>query len=149
MCAQVILSNRRDAHDWDRINMLHRMGASTVGIRANIAAYHHGESWLDELLPYLRANRDHLARALPELAPGVEVNAPDGTYLSWVDFRALALPSEPAEYLLSKAKVALSPGIPFGAAVGSGFARLNFATTRAILDRAIEAIAAALRDIID
>ncbi|KAO02717.1 hypothetical protein [Mycobacterium tuberculosis] len=124
-------------------------GASTVGIRANIAAYHHGESWLDELLPYLRANRDHLARALPELAPGVEVNAPDGTYLSWVDFRALALPSEPAEYLLSKAKVALSPGIPFGAAVGSGFARLNFATTRAILDRAIEAIAAALRDIID
>ncbi len=113
------------------------------------AAYHHGESWLDELLPYLRANRDHLARALPELAPGVEVNAPDGTYLSWVDFRALALPSEPAEYLLSKAKVALSPGIPFGAAVGSGFARLNFATTRAILDRAIEAIAAALRDIID
>lgn len=36
-----------------------------------------------------------------------------------------------------------------GAAVGSGFARLNFATTRAILDRAIEAIAAALRDIID
>ncbi|COY46389.1 aminotransferase [Mycobacterium tuberculosis] len=33
--------------------------------------------------------------------------------------------------------------------MGSGFARLNFATTRAILDRAIEAIAAALRDIID
>jgi cysteine-S-conjugate beta-lyase len=43
-----------------------------------------------------------------------------------------------------KAKVALSPGIPFGAAVGSGFARLNFGTTRAILDRAIEAIAAAV-----
>ncbi|TRL38663.1 aminotransferase class I/II, partial [Mycobacterium tuberculosis] len=36
---------------WDRINMLHRMGASTVGIRANIAAYHHGESWLDEPSP--------------------------------------------------------------------------------------------------
>lgn len=35
--------------------------------------------------------------------------------------------------------MALSPGIPFGAAVGSGFARLNFATTRAILDRAIDA----------
>jgi len=28
--------------------------------------------------------------------------------------------------------------------VGSGFARLNFGTTRAILDRAIEAIAAAV-----
>jgi cysteine-S-conjugate beta-lyase len=149
MCAQVILSNRRDADDWDRINMLHRMGTSTVGIRANIAAYHHGAPWLDELLPYLQANRDQLVRALPELVPGVKVTAPEGTYLSWVDFRALDLPSEPAELLLSKAKVALSPGIPFGATVGSGCARLNFGTTRAILDRAIDAIAAALRDIAD
>jgi len=38
--------------------------------------------------------------------------------------------------------VALSPGIPFGA--GPGFARLNFGTTGAILDRAIDAMAAAL-----
>jgi cystathionine beta-lyase len=83
-------------------------------------------------------------RALPELVPGVKVNAPEGTYLSWVDFRGLHLPAEPAEYLLGKAKVALSPGIPFGAAVGCGFARLNFGTTRAILDQAIEAIAAAV-----
>ena len=51
---------------------------------------------------------------------------------------------ESREQLLSTAKVALSPGIPFGATVGSGFARLNFATTRAILDRAISAIAEAV-----
>jgi cystathionine beta-lyase len=144
MCAQVILSNTRDIDEWDRINMLHKMGVSTVGIRANIAAYQYGGPWLDELLVYLQANRDHLARALPESAPGVRMNSPEATYMSWVDFRALKLPTEPAEYLLSQAKVALSPGIPFGATVGSGFARLNFATTRAILDRAVEAIAAAL-----
>jgi cystathionine beta-lyase len=144
MCAQVVLSNPCDLDEWHRINMLHKMGASTVGIRANIGAYNHGASWLDELLVYLRANRDHLARVLPEAAPGVKVNTPEATYMSWVDFRALSLPSEPADYLLSKAKVALSPGIPFGPTVSSGFARLNFATPRAILDRAIEAIAAAL-----
>lgn len=145
MCAQVILSNDRDADEWDRINMLHKMGASTVGIRANIAAYTHGGPWLDEVLGYLQANRDHLARALPEMVPGVKVNAPEATYMSWVDFRALNLPVEPADYLLANAKVAVNPGIPFGATVGSGFVRLNFATTRAILDRAIEAMAAALR----
>ncbi|BBU21791.1 MalY/PatB family protein [Mycobacterium xenopi] len=144
MCAQVILSNRRDATEWDRINMLHKMGASTVGIRANIAAYRRGGPWLDELLRYLKANRDHLAQRLPELIPGVKVNTPDATYMSWVDFRALNLPAEPADYLLSKAKVALSPGIPFGAKVSAGFARLNFGTTRAILDRAITAMAAAM-----
>jgi cystathionine beta-lyase len=144
MCAQVILSSRRDAEDWDRINMLHRVGTSTVGIRANVAAYQHGEPWLDELLGYLRANRDHLARTLPQLVPGVTIVAPEGTYLSWVDFRGLDLPAEPAEYLLANAKVALSAGVPFGAAVGSGFARLNFGTTRAILDRAMAAMAAVL-----
>ncbi|WP_454561063.1 MalY/PatB family protein [Mycobacterium haemophilum] len=144
MCAQVILSNSRDVEEWDRINMLHKMGTSTVGIRANIAAYQHGASWLDELINYLQANRDHLVRVLPELVPGVKVNVPEGTYLSWVDFRGLNLPAEPAEYLLANAKVALSPGIPFGATVGAGFARLNFGTTRAILDRAIEAIATAI-----
>jgi len=144
MCAQVVLSNSRDVDEWDRINMLHKMGASTVGIRANIAAYDGGAGWLDEVLGYLQANRDHLARTLPEAIPGVKLNSPEATYMSWVDFRGLELPVEPAEYLLSKAKVALSPGIPFGATVGSGFARLNFATTRRILDRAIEAMAAAV-----
>lgn len=142
MCAQVVLSNSHDLDEWDRINMLHKMGASTVGIRANIAAYDGGAGWLDEVLGYLQANRDHLARTLPEAIPGVKLNSPEATYMSWVDFRALELPVEPAEYLLSKAKVALSPGIPFGATVGSGFVRLNFATTRRILDRAIEAMAA-------
>jgi cystathionine beta-lyase len=144
ICAQVILSNEHDAREWERINKLHKMGVSTVGIRANIAAYDHGAGWVDELLSYLQANRDHLAATLPALSPGVKVNTPEATYMSWVDFRALNLPSEPAEHLLSNAKVALSPGIPFGATVGSGFARLNFATTRAILDNAISAIAAAV-----
>jgi cysteine-S-conjugate beta-lyase len=144
ICAQVILSNERDAREWEFINKLHKMGVSTIGIRANIAAYDHGAGWVDELLTYLQANRDHLAKTLPELSPGVKINTPEATYMSWVDFRALNLPTEPAEHLLSKAKVAVSPGIPFGATVGSGFARLNFATTRAILDRAIDAIAAAL-----
>lgn len=143
MCAQVMLSNQRDADAWDRINMMHTMGASTVGIRANIAAYTDGGDWLDRLLVYLRSNRDHLSRVLPEAVPGLRVSHPQATYLAWLDFRALGLAVEPADYLLSHARVALSPGIPFGG--GPGFARLNFGTTRAILDRAIEAMALALR----
>lgn len=143
MCAQVVLSNQRDADAWDRINMLNTMGAATVGIRANIAAYQHGGGWLDALLTYLRANRDHLSQVLPAAIPGVRISHPEATYLAWVDFRELGLPAEPAAILLANARVALSPGIPFGG--GPGFARLNFATTRAILDRAIDAMAGALK----
>jgi cystathionine beta-lyase len=142
MCAQVILSNPRDAANWDRINMLHTMGAATVGIGANLAAYTRGGPWLADLLTYLRSNRDHLSSALPAAVPGLRVSHPEATYLAWLDFRALGLPAEPAEIMLADARVALSPGIPFGG--GRGFARLNVATTRAILDRAIEAMAGAL-----
>ncbi|MCV7060504.1 aminotransferase class I/II-fold pyridoxal phosphate-dependent enzyme, partial [Mycolicibacterium vaccae] len=99
VCAQVVLTNPGDIDAWDRINMLHTMGVSTVGIRANVAADSAGAPWLDELLVYLRANRDHLARTLPESVPGLKINSPEATYMSWVDFRALNLPAEPAEYL--------------------------------------------------
>ncbi|OBJ74050.1 aminotransferase class I/II-fold pyridoxal phosphate-dependent enzyme [Mycobacterium sp. 1274756.6] len=141
-CAQVILSNPADATVWDAMNWLNWMGASTVGIAANLAAYRDGEDWLDAVLVHLRGNRDRVADALPELVPGLTVTRPEGTYLAWLDCTALDLPEEPADYLLSHARVALNPGIPFGA--GTGCARLNFATTRPILDRAIAAIAAAL-----
>ena len=146
MCAQVIMSNRDDVDAWNQINMIHQMGTSTIGIRANIAAYQHGEPWLDDLLGYLSANRDHLARELPQAVPGLKVNNPEGTYFAWVDLRGLNLPSEPTDYLFSKAKVALSPGFAFGAETGTGFVRLNFATSREILDRAIAAMVAALKE---
>ena len=58
----------------------------------------------------------------------------------------LNLPNEPTDYLFSKAKVALSPGFAFGAETGTGFVRLNFATSREILDRAIAAMVAALQE---
>lgn len=141
-CAQLILSDQADVDTWRRINWLNWMGASTVGIAANIAAYTHGEPWLDAVLSYLRGNRDRLADALPQRVPGLLVTRPEGTYLSWLDFRALGLPAEPSDYLLQHARVALNPGIPFGA--GTGCARLNFGTTRAILDKAIEAISTAV-----
>ena len=126
--------------------MIHQMGTSTIGIRANIAAYEHGEPWLDDLLVYLRANRDHLARELSQSVPGLTVNNPEGTYFSWLDLRGLDLPAEPTDYLFAKAKVGLSPGFAFGAETGTGFVRLNFATSREILDRAIEAMVRALRN---
>ncbi|AWV47776.1 hypothetical protein DIJ64_05915 [Mycobacterium leprae] len=39
ICAQVILSNSQDTPKWNWINTLHKMGTSTVGIHAGIAAY--------------------------------------------------------------------------------------------------------------
>jgi cystathionine beta-lyase len=96
-----------------------------------------------EVTAYLDGNRHLLADFLGERLPGVELALPEATYLAWLDFRRLHLPDEPAPFVLERSRVALSDGRDFGA-VGSGFARLNFATSREVLELALERIAATL-----
>ncbi|NIQ58154.1 MAG: aminotransferase class I/II-fold pyridoxal phosphate-dependent enzyme, partial [Gemmatimonadetes bacterium] len=93
------------------------------------------DPWLGELIDYLDGNRRHLARRLEREAPAVDHVPPEATYLAWIDVRGTALGPEPAEELERTAGVKLSPGGDFGA---PGWIRLNFATSRAILDAAID-----------
>jgi cystathionine beta-lyase len=57
--------------------------------------------------------------------------------------RALGLPGKPQEFFLKQARVALSDGRAFGEE-GEGFVRLNFATSRVILDAVLARMDAAL-----
>ena len=70
--------------------------------------------------------------------------APEATYLAWLDCRALKLAPSPHEFFSKHAKVALSEGPNFGEP-GVGFVRLNFATSRTILERALEQMAKSVR----
>lgn len=70
--------------------------------------------------------------------------ANEGTYLQWLDFGELGLEVEPADWLLEQARVAVNSGVPFGGQARR-FARLNFATTRALLDEGLGHIERALR----
>jgi cystathionine beta-lyase len=66
--------------------------------------------------------------------------APRAGYLAWLDCTALGLGDDPAAAFLARGKVALTPGPGFGQE-GAGHARLNLATTRALLIEAIERMA--------
>jgi cystathionine beta-lyase len=77
----------------------------------------------------LDRNRRLVAEALP---PAVRHHPPEATYLAWLDWRGLGLGDDPAATLLARDKVMLSSGPDFGPG-GQGYARLNFATSRAIL----------------
>ena len=143
-CAQLIITNDADEARWQTIPALATHGVSTIGIDANTAAYNDGGEWLDETLVYLDGNRHFLAEMLADLLPDVQYRVPEATYLAWLDFGKLSLPSEPAEFFLEHARVAVNPGLAFGSN-GTGCIRLNFATTRAILERAVTAMANAVR----
>ena len=112
------------------------------GMQAGIAAYREGGTWLAAVLETLAAHRTLVADAVASM-PGVRTIANEGTYLQWLDFRELELDEEPNEWLLREAKVALNPGVPFGAAPHT-HARLNFGTTTRLLEQGLEQIAAAV-----
>jgi cysteine-S-conjugate beta-lyase len=156
-CAQLLLSNDRDAATWTERGSTFEHGASTPGIRAGTAAYRDGGPWLDDAVAYLDGSRSFLAGLLAEHLPEVGYQPPEGTYLAWLDCRALfadpgarltgraALPADvsPAEFFLAKARVMLTDGAACGEA-GRGHVRLNFATPRPILAEIVRRLANAV-----
>jgi len=118
---------------------------STFGVRATRAAWsEEGAAWLGACMSYLAKMRELLIHKLPEVSPGIRWRPPEATYLAWLDCRALSLEPNPARFFLERARVALSPGHEFGAP-GTGFARLNFATSAVILEEILSRMSDALR----
>jgi cystathionine beta-lyase len=122
----------------------HFLGAvGSPGAAATLAAWTEGEPWLAEVREHLTRQRDHLAARLSAELPAVRFDVPDATYLAWLDMRELGLGDDPAKAILERGRVALSAGKDFGQA-GAGFARLNFATSREILDEIVDRIVSAV-----
>ena len=112
---------------------------------ATMAAYEKGEEWLDQLLVYLADNmrfiRSFCAERLPELKP----NTPEATYLCWIDASALGMDdAQLKKFCVEKAGVAFGEGTDFGFG-GNGFIRLNAATPRAVIEKALTQLEAAVR----
>jgi cystathionine beta-lyase len=110
-----------------------------LSYHATEAALRDGEPWRQELLAYLRGNRDHLAATIAQRLPRLKLSLPlEATYLAWIDCRALGQDNPQAFFEL--AGVGLSDGRDFA---GPGWVRLNFGCPRATLDEALQRMAAA------
>jgi cystathionine beta-lyase len=110
---------------------------------AALAAYRDGQEWLDQVLPYLEANRDFLAQYVKTRLPNIRMTRMEATYLAWLDCRDAGIQGNAFEFFLKKAKVALNDGAEFGKG-GEGFVRLNFACPRKTLTEALDRMATAL-----
>jgi len=142
-CAQVVTSNHADAARWRALPFFKVAGPAPLGIAASIAAYRSGDPWRRELVAYLDGNRRLLGELLAAELPAVEYREPEATYLAWLDCSGLGF-DDPAGFFLEHARVALNDGPPFGAGYQK-HVRLNFATSRALLERIVRAMGAAVR----
>jgi len=118
----------------------HLMRPNVFGALATESAYRYGSNWLEELLDYLQDNLDFLMDYFATRIKRIKVIKPEGTYLIWLDCRDLGMnPEELNQFLLTQAKVALDGGVWFGPG-GEGFARINIACPRAVLENGLRRI---------
>lgn len=123
---------------------LHLGHSNPFSITAFEAAYRGGEAWLDSLLDYLRDTRDFVGAYVAEHLPAIRLIQPEGTYLLWLDCRALGMnDGQLRDFFVHRAKLGINPGTVFGAG-GSGFMRLNIGSPRHVIGAALERIADAL-----
>ncbi len=117
------------------------------GCRLAEAAYSPaGAEWVDALVTYLDGNRRLFDDAVNAI-PGLKSMALESTYLAWVDFSGTGMSREDYTARVEKqAKIAVNYGTPFGKG-GEDFLRFNFATPRAVVQEAVERLAAAFSDL--
>lgn len=103
------------------------------GVIATEAAYRHGADWLAQLIGYIWKNYRFMQDFCRDALPALPLTRLEGTYLVWMDCRALPFTSDELERrLLTEARLWLNAGTMYGAA-GEGFMRWNIACPRAVL----------------
>jgi cysteine-S-conjugate beta-lyase len=118
-------------------------GVNLLGLVAALAAYQHGQTWLNELILYLESNRNYVFKYIKQELPEVTMALPEATYLAWLDCRQLALQEKPCNFFIERARVACNDGEDFGSG-GEGFVRLNFGCPRSMLQEALDKMKTAL-----
>jgi cystathionine beta-lyase len=148
----------------ERVSANSRADLNTLGMVATRAALTGGDEWLDESLVYLDGNLDFAETYIRDNMPLVKYKKAQGTYLAWLDVSGVVerigaertateeSASSEAEvtperivqrWFAENARVYLNPGSSYGTG-GAGHMRMNLATTRRFVERALENMASAL-----
>ncbi|MEO5724020.1 MAG: aminotransferase class I/II-fold pyridoxal phosphate-dependent enzyme [Ilumatobacteraceae bacterium] len=141
-------------HDLELLDRVKRAAAGLLGHPSALsiamwrAALAGAGPWLQDTLTYLRGNHQYLAGFVRDRLPLAGLHPVEGTYLAWLDLRRHRQAGAMVDFLLDHAKVAVHGGEVFAPdhqqQLYSGFVRINFATSREILEEALERIAVAL-----
>ena len=144
-CANIIIANpdlRQRFIDEGAKDGAH--GINALGMAACEIAYTTCEGWLEDFLRLIDANHRLLVDFLATHCPDIIASPLEGTYLQWLDFRALKLTDRELDrFLIEHAQLVLTPGIDFGPE-GSGFMRLNLGCTSAVLMEGLHRLNVAL-----
>ena len=124
----------------EELNRYHVDQGNLFGTVTLTAAYNEGDEWLEQLLDYIKGNMALVSDFFAEKMPEVVAKPSEGTYMMWLDFRGLGMSHEElCKFLATEAHVGLNDGATFGEE-GRGFMRINLATSREMVQTALDRI---------
>ncbi|WP_457746726.1 PatB family C-S lyase [Sulfurimonas sp.] len=124
---------------------VHFAQGSVLSHVAFTAAYREGEDWLVALREHLYKNYLMLEKLCEKYSQYLKLTPIEATYLAWIDCRGLQLSNNKLrEFFIEEAKLGLNAGLSFGRE-GSGFMRLNFGVSSAIMQEIISRLESALQ----
>ena len=137
--SNIIIPNENRRENFEKYllsNALMDMGI--FGRLATETAYRHGADWLDQLLVYLSGTLDYMENYFSKHLPQIRMIRPEGTYLVWLDCRALGMDATSLhKFFRDEAGVYFEQGAVFGVE-GEGFMRMNIATPRKRVKEALK-----------
>ncbi len=130
-CSFAIIPNQQLRRNFRQASTGIVSHVNLFGYISTQAAYQQGEKWHQQLLDYLRGNRDYLREEINQIR-GLKLDPVEATYLAWIDVSGLGL-DNPHRFF-EQAGVGMSPGREFG---DNGFMRLNFGCSLTTLKEAV------------
>ena len=128
----VIVKNPHLRHKiWRGINTDEVGEPNIFAMNANIAAFTHGDAWLDALNEYIYENKKYAVEFIKKNIPALRATLSEATYLLWVDISAYSDNSVEFSRALREATgLYVNDGAEYGHG-GEKFIRINLATQRA------------------
>jgi len=121
-------------------------GGNIFAYAATVAAYEKGEEWRKQMLDYVQGNIDFVVDFLSKNIPQIKPMIPEASFLVWLDCKELGMETDKLfDFFAQKAGLGLNKGTTFGPG-GEYHLRLNVASSRSILKKAMKQLLTAVND---
>ena len=120
----------------NRLSFYMTAGATTFVQYAGVAALHEEDGSIERMRQEFKRRRDYLVEEINRLEH-FSCKKPEGAFYIFMNIRKTGMTSaEFCSYAIDKYRLALIPGDAFGTN-GEGYARLSYASSMEVLERAI------------
>lgn len=146
--SSIIIKNKEIREKYsEMLQVMRSSSVNILGFKACEIAYNQGEKWLEELITVLDTNQKVVKEFFEKKFPKIKARLIEGTYLQWLDFKALEISDEELErFMHMDAQFFTDEGYIFGEE-GSGYERINLAAPTWVIEAELERLGKVLEKI--